>query len=91
MSNPIPAATQFNRYEYGPSFQLAALLSSSFDLIRPQRVTDLTVLSYDVSSRIAELGWTAPRDNYGSGDIGSFSYFFKSPIFLKFLEQFLRL
>ncbi|KAK4030097.1 hypothetical protein OUZ56_023054 [Daphnia magna] len=69
MSNPIPAATQFNRYEYGPSFQLAALLSSSFDLIRPQRVTDLTVLSYDVSSKIAELGWTAPRDNYGSGDI----------------------
>ncbi|KAI9559851.1 hypothetical protein GHT06_013858 [Daphnia sinensis] len=69
MSNPIAAATQFNRYEYGSSFQLAALLSSSSDLIRPQRVTDLTVLSYDVSSRIAELGWTAPRDNYGSGEI----------------------
>ncbi|XP_057365303.1 calcium-activated chloride channel regulator 1-like isoform X2 [Daphnia carinata] len=69
MSNPVATGPQFNRYEYGSSFQLAALLSSSFDLIRPERVTDLSVLSYDASSRIAELGWTAPKDNYGSGEI----------------------
>ncbi|XP_057365444.2 calcium-activated chloride channel regulator 1-like [Daphnia carinata] len=69
MSNPIATGLQFYRYEYGPSFQLAALLSSTSDLIRPQRVTDLTILSYDVSSRIAKLGWTAPKDNYGSGKI----------------------
>jgi hypothetical protein len=70
MSDPVPAAIEFNRFEYGPSFQLTSLPTNGFDLIPPQRITDLTILSYDSSSRTAVLGWTAPKDNYGTGDFG---------------------
>lgn len=70
MSSPVSVAEQFIRFEYGPSFQLSSIPSNSFDQIPPQRVTDLAVKSYDSSSRMAVLGWTAVRDNYGTGDIG---------------------
>lgn len=93
MSNAIATGPQFTRYQYGSSFQLAAL-SSSLDLIRPQRITDLTVLSYNTSTRLAELGWTAPKDNYGSGDIGqipnTFFFTFKITGCIEFFQnQFL--
>ncbi|EFX81284.1 hypothetical protein DAPPUDRAFT_317777 [Daphnia pulex] len=68
MSDPVPAAIQFNRFENGPSFQLTNLPTNGVDLIPPQRITDLTILSYDSSSRTAILGWTASKDNYGTGD-----------------------
>jgi calcium-activated chloride channel regulator 4 len=70
MSDPVPAAIQFNRFEYGPSFQLTNLQTNGVDLIPPQRITDLTILSYDSSSRTTILGWTASKDNYGTGDYG---------------------
>jgi hypothetical protein len=70
MSNPVPAAIQFNRFEYGPSFQLTSVPTNGLDLIPPQRITDLTILSYDSSSRTAVLGWTASKDNYGTSDFG---------------------
>jgi hypothetical protein len=44
--------------------------TNGLDLIPPQRITDLTILSYDSSSRTAVLGWTASKDNYGTGDFG---------------------
>lgn len=72
MSDPVPAATQFNRFEYGPSFQLTSVPTNGLDLIPPQRITDLTILSYDFSDRTAVLGWTASKDNYGTGDFGSY-------------------
>ncbi|XP_046463206.1 calcium-activated chloride channel regulator 4A-like [Daphnia pulex] len=68
MSDPVPAAIQFNRFEYGPSFQLTSVSTNGVDLIPPQRITDLTILSYDSSSRTAILGWTASKDNYGTSD-----------------------
>ena len=76
MSDPVPAAIQFNRFEYGPSFQLTTLLSNGVDLIPPQRVTDLTIISYDSSTRMVSFGWTASKDDYGSGDVGSCSICF---------------
>jgi hypothetical protein len=71
MSDPVPAAIQFNRFENWPSFQLSTLTTNGFDQI-PQRITDLTILSYDSSSRTSGLGWTAPKDNYGTGDFGPY-------------------
>ena len=76
MSDPVPAVSQFNRFEYGPSFQLTTLLSNGADLIPPQRVTDLTIISYDSSTRKVSLGWTASKDDWGSGDVGSCSICF---------------
>ena len=69
MTNPVAVADQFNRFGYGPSFQLSALPSNS-DSIPPQRVTDLSVVSYDPSDRILVLSWSASKDNYGTGDYG---------------------
>ena len=77
MTFPVPVALQFNRFDYGPSFQLAALPSNS-DSIPPQRVTDLSVVEYDSSSRTLVLGWTASKDNYGAGDYGSLIHKFLS-------------
>jgi hypothetical protein len=70
-SDPVPAAIKLNRFENWPSFQLSTLTTNGFDQI-PQRITDLTILSYDSSSRTSGLGWTAPKDNYGTGDFGPY-------------------
>lgn len=83
MSDPVPAASQFNCFEYGPSFQLTAVPSNGFDQIPPLRVTDLTIISYDSSARMVTLGWTASKDNYGSGDFGMLIQF----VSLKFSHQ----
>lgn len=74
MSDPVSTVTQFNRYGYGPSLQLNALPSNGVDRMPPQRITDFTITSYESSSRIAVLGWTAPRDNFGTGELSKLPY-----------------
>lgn len=69
MSDPVPVVNQFNRFGYGPSFQVT-LSSNGPDQIPPQRISDLNIASYDSSSRQAVLQWTAAKDNYGTGDFG---------------------
>lgn len=70
MTDPVPAAVQFNRFQYGPSFQLAKVAGANgVDDVPPERITDLRIASYDPSDRRAVLEWTAPKDNYGSGAI----------------------
>lgn len=73
MSSPTVATKQFRRFDYGSSFHLMDIAVNGVDWIPPQRVTDLSIASYDGSSGKATLTWTTPRDNYGSGEVSKFS------------------
>jgi hypothetical protein len=68
VTQPMTVADEFNRFSYGPSFRLLAG-SLNGDRIPPMRITDLTIVSYDSSNGKAVLSWTAPMDNYGTGEV----------------------
>ena len=62
---PISAVTQFNRFGYGPSFTVDHLAEKYTDQIPPLRITDLTVESYDATTKQVTLTWSCPLDNFG--------------------------
>ncbi len=65
LTEPQDVFKTFFRSDYGSSFRLTT--SGLNDKIPPQRITDFQVSAYDGTN--ANLTWTTPRDNFGSGDV----------------------